>query len=67
MPTTRPRRCENHRVATVAPSTTAVSPVPNPTTMPHSTTSCQTRVIASEASMPAVMIPSAIIIMRWTP
>ena len=34
----RPGRgaAENQRVATVAPSTSAVSPVPTPTTMPHS-------------------------------
>ena len=32
---TSPRRCENQRVATVAPSTIAVSPVPNPTTTPQ--------------------------------
>ena len=53
MPTTRPRRATNQRVATVAPSTSAVMPVPMPTTTPHSSTSCQTCVIASEATRPS--------------
>ena len=49
MPMTRPRRCTNQRVATVAASTMAVSPVPTPTTMPQSKMSCHTCVIASDA------------------
>ena len=52
MPTTRPRRAVNQRAATVAPSTSAVMPVPIPTTTPHSSISCQTFVMASEAPAP---------------
>ena len=51
-PTTRPRERENQRVAIVAPSTSAVRPVPAPSTTPQSSTRCQTRVIASEARSP---------------
>jgi hypothetical protein len=40
-PTASPRRAENQRVATVAPSTSAVMPVPRPTTTPHDRTNCQ--------------------------
>jgi hypothetical protein len=36
-PMTRPLRCTNQRLATVAPSTMAVRPVPRPSTMPQST------------------------------
>ena len=56
MPTTRPRRSTNQRVATVAPSTRATRPVPKPTMTPHSATSCQTSVIASEARMPSAIV-----------
>ena len=42
MPTTRPRRASNQRAATVALSTSAVMPVPMPTTTPHSRINCQT-------------------------
>ena len=52
MPTTRPRRATNQRAAIVAPSTSAVMPVPSPITTPHSSTNCQTCVIISEASRP---------------
>ena len=50
MPTTSPRRATNQRVAMVAPSTSAVMPVPMPMTTPHSSISCQTFVMASEAT-----------------
>jgi hypothetical protein len=40
-PTARPRRAENQRVATVAPSTSAVMPEPSPTTTPQNSSSCQ--------------------------
>jgi len=39
-PSTRPRRWLNQRVATTAPRTLAVIPVPKPTTTPHRTISC---------------------------
>jgi len=51
-PITNPRRVENQRVAMVAPSTRAVRPVPNPTTMPHSRMSSQTRVMRRDRASP---------------
>ena len=39
-PSTRPRRSSNHRVATTAASTIDVTPVPVPTSTPHSSVSC---------------------------
>ena len=59
MPTTRPRRATNQRAAIVAPSTSAVMPVPSPITTPHSSIRCQTCVIASEATRPDTTINSA--------
>ena len=59
MPTTRPRRAANQRVATVAPSTSAVMPVPIPITTPHSSINCQTSVIASEATRPETTMSCA--------
>jgi hypothetical protein len=50
MPTTSPRRALNQRAAMVAPSTSAVMPVPMPTATPHNRTSCQSCVIASDSS-----------------
>ena len=52
MPTTRPRRATNQRAAIVAPSTSAVMPVPSPITTPHSSISCQTCVMNSDATRP---------------
>ena len=59
MPTTRPRRAANHRAATVAPSTSAVMPVPMPITTPHNSINCQTFVIASDATSAEATISSA--------
>ncbi len=59
MPITRPRRATNQRVAMVAPSTSAVMPVPIPITTPHSRMSCQTCVIASEVTRPETTISCA--------
>ena len=39
-PSTRPRRSSNQRVATTAASTIDVTPVPVPTSTPHSSVSC---------------------------
>ena len=39
-PSTRPRRSSNQRVATIAASTIEVTPVPVPTSTPHSSVSC---------------------------
>jgi hypothetical protein len=60
MPTTSPRRAANHRVATVAPSTSAVMPVPIPIKTPHSSIRCQTFVMASEASSAKTTINCAV-------
>ena len=43
MPTTRPRRSANQRVATVAPRTSATMPVPRPTTTPQSARAARSR------------------------
>ncbi len=59
MPTTRPRRATNQRAAMVAPSTSAVMPVPIPITTPHSSINCQTFVIASEATRPETTMSCA--------
>ncbi len=67
MPTTRPRRATNQRVAMIAPSTSAVMPVPMPTTIPHSTTRCHTCVIVSASSSPDTMKPIAAMTTRRTP
>ena len=40
-PMTTPRCAVNQRLTMVAPSTSAVMPVPEPTRTPHSMTSCQ--------------------------
>ena len=66
-PMTRPRRAENQRVATVAPSTIAVSPVPTPITTPHNRKSCHNRDIPSDRRMPPEMMPSETSIIRLTP
>ena len=58
-PTARPRRAENQRVATVAPSTSAVMPVPRPTTTPHDSTNCQTTPIKIVPMMPATISATA--------
>ena len=57
----------NQRVATVAASTMAVSPVPMPTTRPQSTMSCHTCVMASDASSPPAISTAAQIMTRRKP
>ncbi len=60
MPTTSPRRAANQRAAMVAPSTSAVMPVPMPITTPHSSINCQTFVIASEVTSADATTSSAV-------
>ena len=63
MPSTRPRRCSNQRLATTAPSTRAISPEPRPSSTPHSRIRCQTSLIcvdrpsppATDSSAPAII------------
>ena len=59
MPTTSPRRAANQRAAMVAPSTSAVMPVPMPITTPHSSINCQTFVMASEVTSAEATTSSA--------
>ncbi len=59
IPTTSPRRAANHRAAMVAPSTSAVMPVPIPITTPHSNVNCQTLVIASDITSAEATISNA--------
>ncbi len=52
-PVTSPRRdSTNQRLATSAPSTRAIAPVPTPTATPHSTQSCQAAVITTVSPEP---------------
>ena len=66
-PTISPRRAVNHRVATVAPSTSAVMPVPTPTTTPQSSISCQSSVMTSDPPMPSAISTSAVATTRRSP
>jgi hypothetical protein len=67
MPTTRPRRATNHRLATIAPNTRAIEPVAMPMTTPHSAQSCQGAVMTMVAKQPAPMSSSAPTAVRRTP
>jgi hypothetical protein len=66
-PTTSPRFSVNQRLATIAPSTSAVSPVPQPSTRPHSKNSCQSCVMPVASTIAAAMKPAAVIMMRRKP
>ena len=50
---TRPRRATNQRLATVAANTSAIDPVPSPTSTPQQATSCQLWVIPVVSALPA--------------
>ncbi len=50
-PSTSPRRCTNHRFATVAPSTAAAIPVPIPPRIPHRNVSCHRAFSAAPAAV----------------
>ncbi len=52
MPTTSPRRATNQRLATTAPSTSAVMPVPRPSIRLHSTNSCHSCEAIVTSAMP---------------
>ena len=67
MPSTRPRRCANHRFAISAPNTRAVEPVPSPTTTPHRMTSCHDAVMKTVSPVPRAMRPIAPAAMRAMP
>ncbi|GIL40977.1 hypothetical protein TMPK1_32140 [Rhodospirillales bacterium TMPK1] len=57
----------NQRVATVAANTSAVRPVPTPSTIPQVKTNCQRCVICSDRIRPDAIISSAIVTTRRTP
>ena len=57
----------NQRLATVAPSTMAVIPVPSPTTTPQSSRSCQNAVMAVARSRPVEIITTAVVMTRRRP
>ncbi len=59
IPITNPRRVLNQRVATVAPSTNAVIPVPVPMITPQSSTNCQRLVIKNDPAIPVTINPKA--------
>ena len=67
MPSTSPRRSSNQRVATIAPITIAVSPVPTPTTTPQSNTRCHSRVMNSAPINPTPIMAIAVRMTRFIP
>ena len=54
-------------MATVAPSTKAIMPLPTPTTIPQSRTSCHTSVITNEPARPAMIRSRAAVTTRRMP
>ena len=66
-PVTRPRWRTNHRLAMIAPKTSAMAPVPTPTGTPHRNHSCQADVITRVSPAPAETIASAIATTRRMP
>ncbi len=66
-PTTRPRRFSNQRAATVAPSTSAVMPVPRPMTTPHNPTICHSSVMKMEPISPREIMTRAAVTTRRRP
>lgn len=56
---TRPRRATNHRLATIAPNTRAIAPVPTPTKTPHNSHNCQAEVITMVSALPEPTTKSA--------
>ena len=58
-PTTSPRRATNQRLATIAPSTSAVEPVAVPITTPHKAHNCQVLVITVVAAEAAATTANA--------
>ena len=66
-PSTSPRRRSNQRVATTAPSTTAVRPVPNPSSSPHKATRCQTSDMRVANNSPKATRIMAVHMMRRRP
>ena len=66
-PITAPRREENQRLTTVAPSTMAVVPVPRPTSTPQVSSSCQLERICEVRATPAQISASEASTVRRIP
>jgi hypothetical protein len=66
-PVTRPRWRTNHRLAMIAPKTSAIAPVPTPTGTPQRNHSCQDEVITSVSPEPTETMASAIATTRRMP
>ena len=64
---TRPRRLLNQRLAMMEASTSAVTPLPLPTTTPHSSTSCHGSHIKGVSATPDDTITSATAMVRRRP
>ncbi len=58
-PVTRPRCLTNHRLATIAPKTSAIAPVPTPIGTPHRNQSCQAESITRVSPAPRETTASA--------
>jgi hypothetical protein len=67
MPVTRPRRRTNQRCATVAANTSAIEPVPSPTSTPQSSTSCQLAWTKTVSPEPTAISSSAHVVTRRMP
>ena len=66
-PVTSPRCFTNHRLATIAPKTSAIAPVPTPIGMPQRNHSCHAEVITRVSPAPAATMVSAIATTRRMP
>ena len=67
MPVTRPRWVWNQRLATIAPSTRAIAPVPMPMNTPQSSHSCHGCVISRVSALATPTTTSAVATVRRTP
>ena len=67
MPVTSPRWVWNHRLATIAPSTRAIAPVPMPMNTPQSSHSCHGCVIRVVRPLATPTTTSAVATVRRTP
>ena len=67
IPVTRPRCRTNQRLATIAPNTRAIAPVPTPTGTPQRNHSCHASVITMVRPAPSETITSAAATTRRTP
>jgi len=67
IPMARPRRAVNQRLTTVAPSASAIMPVPAPTTRPQSNMSCHALCMSAVSATPVATRRIAPIIVRRAP